>query len=354
MKAAFLFSFALLFSTILFSQNITGIWRGGFHSGTGIFASLQYKYEVQLHQMKNAGKQKGLEGVTYSYQSTSFYGKSLLQGIYDPSEHNITIKETRLVELKIGKGIVPCLMTCYLEYRREGKKEILSGNFSSVMVHDKSDCGSGVVYLEKVTESDFHKEDFLVKKRPPVFQPPIAKPKPQPKKVVPATPSVPEKEKEREVQRPIEKPESDITKISPIPEKPAIVERPLPKKEIPVPEEIRSRENPLIKTITTDGEDIIIQLYDNGEIDGDTITVYHNNQVIAYRKGLTREPITLKVKAASDNGHHEFVMVANNLGSIPPNTALMVITTGGKRYEVFVSSDEKKNAKVVIEYRKPD
>jgi hypothetical protein len=53
------------------------------------------------------------------------------------------------------------------------------------------------------------------------------------------------------------------------------------------------------------------------------------------------------------NSHHEFVMVANNLGSIPPNTALMVITTGGKRYELFISSDEKKNAKVVIDFKMP-
>jgi hypothetical protein len=46
-------------------------------------------------------------------------------------------------------------------------------------------------------------------------------------------------------------------------------------------------------------------------------------------------------------------MVANNLGSIPPNTALMVVTTGDKHYELFISSDEKKNARIVIEYKEP-
>ena len=44
-------------------------------------------------------------------------------------------------------------------------------------------------------------------------------------------------------------------------------------------------------------------------------------------------------------------MVADNLGSIPPNTALMIITTGGKRYQLFISSDKQKNAKVVVEYQ---
>jgi hypothetical protein len=44
-------------------------------------------------------------------------------------------------------------------------------------------------------------------------------------------------------------------------------------------------------------------------------------------------------------------MVAENLGSIPPNTALMVITAGAKRYELFITSTEQKNAVVVVEYK---
>ena len=91
-------------------------------------------------------------------------------------------------------------------------------------------------------------------------------------------------------------------------------------------------------------------MYDNGEIDGDTITVYDNNQVIAWKKGLSGKPITLSVKADANTPTHEFVMVADNLGSIPPNTALMIITTGGKRYQVYISSDKQKNAKVVVQY----
>ena len=45
-------------------------------------------------------------------------------------------------------------------------------------------------------------------------------------------------------------------------------------------------------------------------------------------------------------------MVAENLGSIPPNTSVMIITTASKRYEVFISSDEQNNAKVVFELKK--
>jgi hypothetical protein len=45
----------------------------------------------------------------------------------------------------------------------------------------------------------------------------------------------------------------------------------------------------------------------------------------------------------------ELVMVAENLGSIPPNTSLMIINTKNNRYELFITSTEQKNAKIVID-----
>ena len=50
---------------------------------------------------------------------------------------------------------------------------------------------------------------------------------------------------------------------------------------------------------------------------------------------------------------HELVMVAENLGRIPPNTSLMVVTAGDKRYEVRITSTEQKNAVVRFKYVKP-
>jgi hypothetical protein len=45
-------------------------------------------------------------------------------------------------------------------------------------------------------------------------------------------------------------------------------------------------------------------------------------------------------------------MFANNLGAIPPNTALMLIYDGKKRYEVRLSSSLEKNAAVNIKRKK--
>ncbi len=95
-----------------------------------------------------------------------------------------------------------------------------------------------------------------------------------------------------------------------------------------------------------------IDYYDNGEIDNDTITVYHNNELVINHGRLSYTPITLKIQLDEEHPIHEIITVADNLGDIPPNTALMVITTPNrKRYEVFITSDEKTNAKVILEYK---
>jgi type IV secretory pathway VirB9-like protein len=47
-------------------------------------------------------------------------------------------------------------------------------------------------------------------------------------------------------------------------------------------------------------------------------------------------------------------MVAENLGSIPPNTAMLVVTAGEKRYQLFLSSTTEKSARVRFVYNKND
>ena len=69
--------------------------------------------------------------------------------------------------------------------------------------------------------------------------------------------------------------------------------------------------------------------------------------LVPLRRALTIPCFNADEKDAS----HEFVMVADNLGSIPPNTSLMIITAGEKRYELFVTSTEQKNAVVKIVYQ---
>jgi hypothetical protein len=117
------------------------------------------------------------------------------------------------------------------------------------------------------------------------------------------------------------------------------------------PSILTTRENPLAKRIETEAGEIRIELYDNGEIDGDTVTIYHNNSLVKAHAGLSGNPITFTISVNPAHPHHELVMVADNLGSIPPNTSVMIITAGGNRYEVFISSNEQKNARVILDLK---
>ncbi len=124
-----------------------------------------------------------------------------------------------------------------------------------------------------------------------------------------------------------------------------------PRAQIPVPLVLKTRANPLIRQIETPAGEIQVDLYDNGEIDGDTVSVYHNNELIVSKARLSQKPVSFRIMVHAGQPHHELVMVADNLGSIPPNTSLMILTAKDKRYQVFISSSEQKNARVVIDLK---
>ncbi len=354
--------------SIAAKSEISGVWRGFFTSGSGFFQE-KYKYEVQVGQLTN----NGIKGVTYSYKTTVFYGKANLAGMYTPSTKNLVLKENKLVEVKMTSGDA-CLMTCYLEYSKVGNTEVLEGTFTSVNVNDNNrDCGSGRVYLEKVPESDFYKEDFVKEfeakkksssvKTTPKPSTTTAKTNTSPKKdVVKSTPAPKPKPKPAETTN-RNRQKDDLVTIAPPsnPSKPNTTDRKIetvdvrpvetPKK--PVAKELRERDNIVTKVIKAEGEEIEIQLFDNGQIDDDTVTVYHNKQVVAWKKRLCHQPITIRVKVDPNHPRNEFVMVADNLGTIPPNTALMKIIVGKQQFDVTLTSTEQKNAAVIVDCKVP-
>ncbi len=337
-------------------NNVTGIWKGYFVQHSFGFLEDRYRFEVQLAQLAN----NALNGVTYSYKTTEFYGKAEAKGINTTKTNNIIINELKLVDLKIAAQSEPCLMTCYLEYSKMGDLETLTGTYSSRKLNNKSDdCGSGKVYLEKRPTSDFAKEDFVTKrenelkkkakplaKKPSINTQPLAKTTPSKKPAI--KPGAEESLLDKPEKRTTPAPETVV-----IPKKEEPVKTPAPPsiKTLPKPEVLKSRSNEIVKTITTHSKEFKIDLYDNGEIDGDRISVYHNNELIVSNKTLTDKPISFTIKADENASVHEFVMVAENLGSIPPNTALMIVTAGNQRYELFITSTEQKNAVVRVVYQ---
>jgi len=132
----------------------------------------------------------------------------------------------------------------------------------------------------------------------------------------------------------------------------AITVIPQPQKIPAAPLILKTRENALVKRIETEAGEIKMEIYDNGQIDGDSVTIYHNNTLVKSHMRLSQKPITVTITVDASQPHHEIIMVADNLGTIPPNTSVMIITTAANRYELFISSSEQKNAKVVFDLKK--
>lgn len=105
-----------------------------------------------------------------------------------------------------------------------------------------------------------------------------------------------------------------------------------------------------IPEIKVDTGTIRLDFYDNAMIDGDSITVLANKQVIVSHQLLSAKPITRYLKIDMQNTFQEIEMIAENLGSIPPNTAVLIITAGNKHYRLYLTSTEKKNALVRFVY----
>jgi len=362
------------------AQDLTGIWRGHFRSNEGLERLMgsddRYKIEVQIAQTRGI-----FQAVTYSYKRTEFYGKAAAEGTINAKTKKVLLRELKILEVRMAGGDV-CIMTCFLQYSKLGDDEFLQGTYTSMGTRDSlAGCGKGSIFLHKVTTTDFHKEEFLEQKeeellaeknkkkitaeksiahnaRPKKPAAPGKMPaaKPAAKKTAPA-PNTLAKSK---------KPAASAVAANPAPEKKSVTlipqnqqlrsdssltieHKPLP---VIIPGVIANRSNELIRSITVNNAEVYLNVYDDGAIDNDTVSVYYDNKLIISKARISDEPVKLTLKVEPSGHPHELVMVAENLGDIPPNTSLMVVRDGDKKYEVRIVSTEQKNAVISFQYKK--
>lgn len=129
-----------------------------------------------------------------------------------------------------------------------------------------------------------------------------------------------------------------------------VIEEPEETEPVQATVQMERREKDLVREIPVENDSISIALFDNGVIDGDSISLVYNNDVILTRQLLKSNPIVINLKIDRQKSN-ELAMYAENLGSIPPNTALMIITDGDKRHEVNVSSTKSSNGVVSFTFR---
>ncbi|MGZ5254590.1 MAG: hypothetical protein ACXWV4_09575 [Flavitalea sp.] len=224
-------------------------------------------------------------GRAYNYYNKEQYTKILFSGKYNPTTKRMVIIESAVLNYNIPNTCIPCIKTYDLTWALNNAEEALDGTWKGHEMGNDNACPPGNIHLTRQKTSIFPIE-------------------------------VDQDENLRKMQ-------ADLN--------------------------FQKRMNEVVQEFTIDQPEIKIELYDNAEIDDDTVSIFLNNTLLLHKKRLTLQPLTLSI-TAFPNTDYEIMMYAENLGRIPPNTSLMVITAGGKRYEARLSSNEQKNAVAKFRY----
>ena len=310
---------------------ITGVWHG--------------KINKQKVEIKIVQKGDSLTGTSYYYQSAGNYRRYSIKGYFDGINNEAVWWDDALLEEKTGR----------IGIGSPGKDELLShadfnchgGDIMKIdeqaALKEDEEKPKGEVHLDKTENPAFYDEwDFVIQnytvgandpfiidsvdmiarhETPVIPETPVAVvPAPGP-----ASPSTPKPVVVTEEKKPMP--------VSPL--KPMTIEQKFAQRQ-----KIATMEIPIV------GDSIELNFYDNAEIDGDSITLFLNNRLIFQHIFLTDKPFLVKLPVSELQEVNELVMVAENLGSIPPNTSLMIAYVAGQRYEARLVSTEGSSAMI--------
>lgn len=348
--------FFILSTLLCNAQNFQGQWKGSFVDKSTSLASWggdQCDYVLDLEVKGNI-----VTGYSYTYFSNGgkkFYTICRLEGKADKKKKYVEITEISRTKTNIPINISNSFQVHKLTWHKDGENEILEGSWLPAAGQDSKNTGYGITSLSKrqLTEISALAKKINSKKDPSSSpeRPVAATLKPKPaiaitSKNVDKTLSV------AQVQKPNSVPPTKPNIKNPIITKPLEVKSEVvfEKKILPPPEKIipssfEKRNTSILRTVVVENATVKIELYDNGEVDGDSISLFYNGNVLLAHKRLSETPIILEIPISNDETN-ELVMYADNLGTLPPNTALMIVTDGKKRYEVRITSDLKKSGTI--------
>jgi hypothetical protein len=309
------------------TQMITGTWHGKIN-----------KQRVEVKIIQNGDS---LTGTSYYYDSPTRYRRYSIKGYFDAANNDAVWWDDQLIEVKPasqGRGKVPLLARADFNCPGDGRM-MLNGKAGEKTDPDPD----GDVQLDKIgapsfpDEWDYVLDNFTQGANDPDIIDSIS---------LIATnglpvPVQPEKEiivSSGPVKRPVISAPPATTNITPAPVTivpPATIE-----------EKFITRKKVLVTEIPVSGDSIELRFYDNAEIDGDSISLFLNNKLLFQHIRLLGSAYTIKLAVSDLGSSNELIMVAENLGSIPPNTSFMVAEVGGKRYEARLESTEGSSAMI--------
>lgn len=310
---------------------ITGVWKGKIN---------RQKVEVKIIQNGD-----NLTGTSYYYESAANYRRYSIKGYFDVNTNEAVWWDDELLEERTGRistpGKVPLLSRADFNCPG-GAKMMLEGKASKV---DDENERAGDVDLDKIAQTSFPDEwDFVIENYTTGANDP---------EVIDSIASLSSLEKTIEdipvvSTNPLGNPATDeetekkITPPAPV----EIKKVTLPSRSLSIEEKFITRKKVFTTEIPVTGDSVELRFYDNAQIDGDSISLFLNDRLLFQHIRLTEKAYIIKLPVEELNASNELIMVAENLGSIPPNTSYMVALVGEKRYEARLESTEGSSAMI--------
>ena len=318
------------------AQPVTGVWKG--------------KIDHRNVELKIIKKGDSLTGTSYYYTSANNFSRYSIKGYFDGTDNSVVWWDDQLIEEKNGNGLLlkrsasPYISNADFNCPG-GTKMYLTG---SAALKEKPDQREGTIDLQKFITPFFHDEwDFVIDNYTVGANDPylidsigeLAFTRPLPVRDKPE--SKPAREVVMQPKKPIfiPAPSQASIKIPPEPTDKLVVSVPISNEQ-----RFKTRTRQLVQEIPLAGDSLELRFYDNAEIDGDSIAVFFNNKMLAEHVRLSETAFIIKLPVADLLQSNDLVMVAENLGSIPPNTSLMIAMVDGTRYEARLASTENSSA----------
>lgn len=306
-----------------FAQSVTGKWYG---IGNPDIEANTNSYLCEFIVTQNGNKVSGY----FNYFFRNGYLSNRVTGTYDAQKRVFVIKPTPIIFYQtsnVGTG-VDCMMTGVFVLKVSKKDATLTGAFLSDDAHKYTAPPLKIKFYKLAKDEPELKERIVSKKlvleedepQQPAAQP-LAKTTPEPQVAIPLK------------QEP----------LPPVQQAIAQTER-----------QVKMRTNSITRILDVAADSVSVELYDNGQLDYDTISVFYNNKLLVHRQLLAiRQPISLTVFVDDKEENNDLLMFAENLGIMPPNSAIMIVTDRSNRYEIPLQSNYQKNGAVRLRKVQP-
>ncbi len=312
--------------------DITGLWKGTMYNDS---TQLYYQYEVAISQEK--GKLSGYSHTWFILGDKQYYGVK-----------KITVKKKNGQILIEDNGLIAN------NYPVSPAKNIRQFNVLTLEIKDSLMIMKGPFTTNRTTHYAPLTERIILKRKYDFWQSALI-------------PHLKELKKEKKLSFIQDNPEPETVislvrkqqdvhpKLSDISRSAQIVTNtknvvlePIQPTEKKPAADVGARKTVVQETVYFSSDSIQISLFDNGEVDGDTVSVLMNGEMFLPNKRLGVAAVKKNIIIDRSVQEIQLVMYAENLGSIPPNTGLMVVKDGKDMYEIRFSGDLQKNAAIVL------